>query len=52
MFFKILQNDLVIEVSIELFHDGRPYAIETSPLICSPNQLTGLLSIGTSFMKE
>ena len=25
----------------ELFHDGGPYHIETSPLICRVNQWTG-----------
>ena len=35
-----------------LFHDGGPYHIETSPLICSANQLTGLYVVGTSVMKE
>ena len=35
-----------------LFHDGGPYHIETSPLICRANQCTGLYMIGTSVMKE
>ena len=34
-----------------LFHDGGPYYIETSPLICSKLQ-TGFYMIGTSAMKE
>ena len=29
----------------ELFHDGGPYHIETSPLICSANQWTGFSDI-------
>ena len=29
----------------ELFHDGGPYHIETSPLICSANQWTGFYDI-------
>ena len=34
----------------ELFHDGGPYHIETSPLICSANQWTDFYMIGTSVM--
>ena len=37
---------------IQLFHDGGPYHIETSPLVCSANQCTGFCIIGTSVMKE
>ena len=33
-------------------HDGGPYHIETSPLICSTNQRSGSYMIGTSVMKE
>ena len=29
-------------------HDGDPYKIETSLLICRPNQWTGFFMIGTS----
>ena len=36
----------------ELFHDGGPYHIETSPLICRANQWTGFFMIGTSAMEE
>ena len=36
----------------QLFHDGSPYHIETSPLICCANQWTGFCMIGTSVMKE
>ena len=34
-----------------LFHDGGPYHINTSPLICRANQWTGFYMIGTSVMK-
>ena len=33
-------------------HDGGPYHIETSPLICSANQWTGFCMLGTSVMNE
>ena len=33
------------------FHDGSPYHIETSPLICSTNRWAGYCMIGTSVMK-
>ena len=36
----------------ELFHDGGPYHIETSPMICRANQWTDFYMIGTSVMKE
>ena len=35
-----------------LFHEGCPYHIETSPLICSANQWTGFYMIETYVMKE
>ena len=35
-----------------LFHDGGPYHIETSPMICRGNQWTRFYMIGTSVMKE
>ena len=35
-----------------LFHDGGPYHIETSPLICIANEWTGFYMIGTTIMKE
>ena len=34
-----------------LFHDGVPYHIETSPVICRANQWTGFYMIGNSVMK-
>ena len=37
---------------LSLFYDGGPYHIETSPLICTANQWTGLYMVGTSVMKE
>ena len=36
----------------ELFHDGGPHQVETSPLICSTNQWTGFYLIETSIMKK
>ena len=36
----------------QLFHNGGPYHIETSPLICCANKWTGLYMIGTTVMKE
>ena len=36
----------------QLFHDGGPYHIGTSPLICSANQWTGFYMKGTSVIKE
>ena len=32
---------LIHSHAIKFFHDGGPYHIETSPLICSANQWTG-----------
>ena len=37
---------------IHLFHDGGPYHIETSRLICRANQWTSFYKIRTSVMKE
>ena len=36
----------------DLFHDGVPYHIETSLLICSANQQTSFYMIGTFSMKK
>ena len=36
----------------ERFHDEGPYHTETSPLICSANQWTGLYMTWTSTMKR
>ena len=35
-----------------LSHDGSPYNIETSPLLCSANQLIYFYMTGTSIVKE
>ena len=43
--------DYVIIVN-QLFHDGGPYHIETSPLICRANQWTYFHKIESSIMKE
>ena len=40
-----------LNVRFHFFHDGDPYHIETSPLICSANQYTGFHMIGSA-MKE
>ena len=36
----------------EVFHDGSPYHIDTSPMVCTANQWIGSYMIGTSVMKE
>ena len=36
---------------VQLFHGAGPYHTETSPLICSGNQLAGFYMIETSAMK-
>ena len=36
----------------QLFHDGGPFHIETSPLICRVNQWTSFYMITASVMKE
>ena len=36
----------------KLFHDGSPYHIETSPLICRANHWTGFYRIRISDMKD
>ena len=35
-----------------LFHDGGPYPVETSPLICKANHWNGFYMIGIFVMKE
>ena len=37
---------------VSLFHDGGPYHIKASPLICSVNQWTGFCMIWTTVMKK
>ena len=39
-------------LSIWLFHDGGPYHIETSILICSANKWTGFYMIGTPVVER
>ena len=39
---------LTLVILVKLFHDGGPYHIETSPLICRAS----FFMIGTSVMKE
>ena len=46
----LYDNQLLLQN--ELFHDGCPYHVETSPLICKANQRTGSYMTGTSVMKE
>ena len=40
------------EAKHQLFRDGGPCPLETSPLICSENKWIGFRIIGTSAMKE
>ena len=49
---RIMSWGLCFSVSIELFHGGGPYHIETNTLICRANQWTGFCMIGTFVMKE
>ena len=48
----IKNNHILIKQSDQLFHDGGPYHMETSPLISRTNQWTGFYMIGISVMKE
>ena len=41
-----------VPISHQLFLDGGPYHIKTSPLICRVNQWTGYYMIETYVMKE
>ena len=45
-------NKLVGPSFDQLFHEGGPYDIEISPLICYAKQWTGFYMIWTSVMKE
>ena len=47
---KLIKN--ISAIILEFFHDGGPYHIETSTLICKTNQWTGFYMIGTSVVKE
>ena len=40
------------EFDLSFLHDGGPYHIETSQLICRANQSTGFYMTGTSVMKD
>ena len=51
IFMMVLDIDQLV-ICVKLFHDGGPYHIEISPLICRANQWTGFYMIGTSVMKE
>ena len=60
-FFQILllhnkiihfRSKIIFSFNFSFFHYGRPYHIETSPLICSASQWTGFYMIGISVMKE
>ena len=42
---------MTIELSLNPFHDGGRYHIETSPLICRGNQWTGFYMMTAFFMK-
>ena len=48
---EIIHRESVTSL-VQLFHDGGRYYIETSPLICRPNQWTGFYMITVSVMKE
>ena len=41
-----------VSSSFQPVHDGGPYHVETSPLICTAISWIGFYLIGTSFMKE
>ena len=43
---------LIIKNVFQLFHDGRPYYLGISRLICKVNQWTGFYMIGTCVMKQ
>ena len=43
---------MIKDVLLLIFHDGGPYHIKASSLICSANQWTGFYMVGTSVMKE
>ena len=40
-----------ISYRVNSLHDGGPYHVETSPMICRANQWTGFYVIGTSVVK-
>ena len=43
---------MIKDVLLLIFHDGGPYHIKASSLICSANQWTGFYMVGTSVKKE
>ena len=47
-----VRNQCYMNKEDYLFHEGGPYHIETSPLICRANQWTGFYIIGTSVLKQ
>ena len=49
---KIFHEDGFYPVYIDIFHDGGPCHVETSPLTCSANQWTSFYKVRTSIMKE
>ena len=50
--FRKLLSPSLVKFCPYLFHEGGPYHIETSPLICSAYQCTGFYMIGTSVMNK
>ena len=48
----ILESETISDCCRITDSDGGPYHIETSPLICRPNQLTGFYMIETVVIKE
>ena len=48
----ILESETISDCCRIADSDGGPYHIETSPLICRPNQLTGFYMIETVVIKE
>ena len=51
-FFLRVSGLRVVFTMVQFFHDGGLRHRETSPLICSANQLTGFYMAGTFIMKE
>ena len=43
---------MILKKNDQLFQEGGPHHIETSPLICRANEWTGYCMIGASVMKE
>ena len=51
-YFCIQLDAFYLQCPYQLFHDGGPYHVKTSPLICRENQWTGFCMMETSVMKE